>query len=68
LDFINQDTFKIEVAMTHHMMKSGYAALTDRINLYPQGAPPLSEQLFKFLSVLYLLEFKGLLKLPGVFL
>ena len=52
LDFINQDTFKIEVAVTHHMMKSGYAALIDRINLYPQGAPP-SDTLYKILNILF---------------
>jgi ferredoxin len=52
LDFINQDTFKIEVAVTHHMMKPGYAALIDRINLYPQGAPP-SDLLYKILNILF---------------
>lgn len=38
--------------MTHYMMKSGYAALTDRINLYPQGAPP-SDALYKILNILF---------------
>lgn len=38
--------------MTHHIMKSGYAALIDRINLYPQGAPP-SDALYKILNILF---------------
>lgn len=38
--------------MTHHIVKSGYAALIDRINLCPQGAPP-SEALYKILSILF---------------
>ncbi|MGD0278212.1 MAG: 4Fe-4S dicluster domain-containing protein [Smithella sp.] len=38
--------------MTHHVMKSGYAALTDRINRYPQGAPP-SDTLYKILNILF---------------
>jgi ferredoxin len=38
--------------MTHHLVKSGYAALTDRINRFPQGAPP-SEALYKILGILF---------------
>jgi ferredoxin len=38
--------------MTHHLMKSGYAALADRINRFPQGAPP-SDTLYKILNVLF---------------
>jgi ferredoxin len=38
--------------MTHHLMKSGYAALTDRLNRFPQGAPP-SDALHKILSILF---------------
>jgi ferredoxin len=38
--------------MTHHLMKSGYAALTDRINRFPQGAPP-SDTLYKILNILF---------------
>jgi len=38
--------------MTHHVMKSGYAALTDRINRFPQGAPP-SEALYKIFNILF---------------
>ncbi|MHB8771399.1 MAG: 4Fe-4S dicluster domain-containing protein [Syntrophales bacterium] len=38
--------------MTHHLMKSGYAALVERINLFPQGAPP-SAALYKILQILF---------------
>jgi ferredoxin len=38
--------------MTHHLAKSGYAALVDRINRFPPGAPP-SETLFKILQILF---------------
>ena len=38
--------------MTHHLMKSGYAALADRINRFPQGAPP-GGQLYKILKILF---------------
>jgi ferredoxin len=38
--------------MTHHLMKSGYAALVDRINRFPQGAPP-SDTLYKILNILF---------------
>lgn len=37
--------------MAHHTIKNSYQALTDRLNRFPQGAPP-SELLFKILSVL----------------
>ncbi len=37
--------------MAHHVTKSGYAALTDRLNRFPQGAPP-TELLFRILSIL----------------
>ena len=36
----------------HHVIKSGYSKLADRLNKYPQGAPP-SETLFKILSTLF---------------
>ena len=26
--------------MAHHTLKSGYAELTERLNLFPQGATP----------------------------
>ncbi|MCX5847153.1 MAG: 4Fe-4S dicluster domain-containing protein [Deltaproteobacteria bacterium] len=38
--------------MTHHLVKSGYTALIDRINRFPQGAPP-SDTLYKILKVLF---------------
>lgn len=38
--------------MTHHLMQSGYAALTDRLNRFPQGAPP-SDTLYKILNILF---------------
>ena len=38
--------------MTHHSVKSGYTALVDRINLFPQGAPP-SDTFYKILKVLF---------------
>ena len=39
--------------MAHnHAIKSGYARLADRLNRFPQGAPP-SESLFKILSMLF---------------
>ena len=37
--------------MAHHTVKSGYAALTERLNRFPQGAPP-SELLRRILSIL----------------
>lgn len=37
--------------MGHHHLKSGYERLTDRINKFPQGAPP-SELLIRILGVL----------------
>ncbi|HOI73748.1 MAG TPA: 4Fe-4S dicluster domain-containing protein [Syntrophales bacterium] len=38
--------------MSHHHQKSGYTALVDRLNRFPQGAPP-SELLYKILSILF---------------
>ncbi|OPZ59441.1 MAG: Ferredoxin-2 [Deltaproteobacteria bacterium ADurb.Bin510] len=37
--------------MAHHTIQSGYAALTERLNRFPQGAPPseLLDQIFKVL-------------------
>lgn len=37
--------------MAHHHLKSGFERLSDRINLFPQGAPP-TELLFRILGVL----------------
>lgn len=38
--------------MAHHTVKSGYAALTERLNRFPQGAPP-SALLLKILRILF---------------
>ncbi len=38
--------------MAHNTIKSGYNKLTDRLNRYPQGAPP-SKLLFKILKLLF---------------
>jgi ferredoxin len=38
--------------MAHEILKSGYTALVDRLNRFPQGAPA-SETLFKILQVLF---------------
>jgi len=38
--------------MAHHNLKSGYSRLVDRLNKFPQGAPP-SELLNKILKVLF---------------
>ena len=38
--------------MAHHTVKKGYAALTERLNRFPQGAPP-SDLLRRILSILF---------------
>ncbi len=38
--------------MAHHTNRSGYMKLTDRLNQFPQGAPP-SELLYKILEMLF---------------
>jgi formate hydrogenlyase subunit 6/NADH:ubiquinone oxidoreductase subunit I len=38
--------------MAHRTIKTSYARLTDRLNQFPQGAPP-SETLFKLLKLLF---------------
>jgi len=38
--------------MAHHTIKSSYSALSDRLNRYPQGAPP-SDLLFSILKILF---------------
>jgi ferredoxin len=38
--------------MSHLTLKSGYTELVDRLNRFPQGAPP-SETLYKILSILF---------------
>ena len=41
-----------EVPMAHHVARSGFARLTERLNKAPQGAPA-SETLFRILRVLF---------------
>lgn len=38
--------------MAHHTVKSGYEALTERLNRFPQGAPP-SKTLYQILNLLF---------------
>jgi ferredoxin len=38
--------------MAHHTVKSGYSSLVDRLNKFPQGAPP-SALLYKILEMLF---------------
>lgn len=38
--------------MAHHNSRSAYERLTERLNRFPQGAPP-SERLFQILSILF---------------
>jgi ferredoxin len=38
--------------MAHELVKSGYVALVDRLNRFPQGAPP-SDSLYKILQILF---------------
>jgi ferredoxin len=38
--------------MSHITLKSGYAELVDRLNRFPQGAPP-SDSLYKILQILF---------------
>jgi len=38
--------------MAHHTIKSAYSKLSDRLNRFPQGAPP-SEHLFPILRILF---------------
>ncbi len=40
------------IVMAHNTVKSSYSRLSDRLNRFPQGAPP-SELLFKILSTLF---------------
>jgi ferredoxin len=48
--------------MAHHTVKSGYIELIDRLNRFPQGAPP-SETLYKILSLLFSEKEAGLVAL-----
>jgi len=38
--------------MAHHTLKKSYASLSDRLNRFPQGAPP-SALLFEILKILF---------------
>ncbi|MBC8321801.1 MAG: 4Fe-4S binding protein [Bacteroidetes bacterium] len=38
--------------MAHHTIKSGYSSLSDRLNRFPQGAPP-TDLLFSILKILF---------------
>ena len=38
--------------MSHLTLKSGYTELVDRLNRFPQGAPP-SDTLYKILNILF---------------
>ncbi len=46
--------------MAHHLRKQGYARLVDRLNRFPQGAPP-SELLDSILKILFTEEEAGLI-------
>ncbi len=51
--------------MSHHTLKSGYTELVDRLNRFPQGAPP-SESLYKILAMLFSEKEVGLVSLLPV--
>lgn len=38
--------------MAHHTLRTGYSSLIERLNRFPQGAPP-SETLYKILEILF---------------
>jgi ferredoxin len=40
------------VLLAHHTLRSGYSQLIERLNRFPQGAPP-SETLYKILALLF---------------
>ena len=48
--------------MAHEVVKSGFTALVDRLNRFPQGAPP-SETLYKILDILFNEKEAGLVAL-----
>ncbi len=48
--------------MAHHTIKNGYSSLADRINKFPQGAPP-AKLLFKILEMLVSEKEAGLVSL-----
>jgi len=51
--------------VAHTTLKTSYSALADRINRYPQGAPP-SDLLFRILSMLFSEEEAGLVSLMPI--
>jgi ferredoxin len=51
--------------MAHTTLKTGYTELADRLNRYPQGAPP-SDRLFQILSMLFSEEEAGLVSLMPI--
>jgi ferredoxin len=48
--------------MAHHTLKNSYSSLAERLNKFPQGAPP-SKLLFKILSMLFSEKEAGLVAL-----
>jgi formate hydrogenlyase subunit 6/NADH:ubiquinone oxidoreductase subunit I len=48
--------------MAHHTVRAGYTKLVDRLNRYPQGAPP-SELLYRILQMLFNEREAGLVSL-----
>jgi len=51
--------------MAHTTLKTGYSDLADRLNRFPQGAPP-SDLLFRILSMLFSEEEAGLVSLMPI--
>jgi hypothetical protein len=51
--------------MAHTTLKTSYSALADRLNRFPQGAPP-SDLLFQSLSMLFSEEEAGLVSLMPI--
>ncbi|MGB2908894.1 MAG: 4Fe-4S dicluster domain-containing protein [Candidatus Aminicenantaceae bacterium] len=48
--------------MAHHTLRTGYSRLIERLNRFPQGAPP-SELLYKILEILFSEDEAGLVAL-----
>ena len=51
--------------MAHTTLRTSYSDLTDRLNRFPQGAPP-SDLLFRILSMLFSEEEAGLVSLMPI--
>ncbi len=55
-DILNNSSLNIskerQADMSHTSLKSGYTELVERLNRFPQGAPP-SETLYKILEILF---------------